>query len=449
MPSKSSLTPSDQHEPSIHQRMRLLKPKPLFTALVALALVVAWFAHQAQQTASPKQGSPSHSPSPLARNLLPLDWGQLNAYQSTITRKEWLHLMETYFATDPSWQDHFLVEERQVRIRKEDQSFFHLRFADPESAIPSPRPWRHPSELTPAPSNRPLEGMRVTIDPGHIGGRWARMEERWFQLNQDKPVQEGDMTLLVGQLLKPKLESLGAIVTFTRDTLEPVTTLRPDTIPADSLPRTANVDPRLLAERLFYRTAEIHARAAKINQELHPDVVLCLHFNAEDWGPSPSSPSLCDHHHLHMIVHGAYTPDEWTDPSQRLQLSLKLLQRLPEIEADLGAEVARSMVAHTSLPPYHYPQGSRNNLNINENPYLWARNLLANRLYMAPVAYFEPYVMNSHPDYLRIQQGDYEGTRIINGKPQPSIFREYAQGAADGLEAWVRKHRSLLPASSH
>jgi hypothetical protein len=45
----------------------------------------------------------------------------------------------------------------------------------------------------------------------------------------------------------------------------------------------------------------------------------------------------------------------------------------------------------------------------------------------------EPYVMNSIHDYARIQAGDYEGLRKINGKQLPSIFREYAEALAKGL----------------
>jgi hypothetical protein len=45
----------------------------------------------------------------------------------------------------------------------------------------------------------------------------------------------------------------------------------------------------------------------------------------------------------------------------------------------------------------------------------------------------EPYVMNSTHDYARIQAGDYEGNREINGQQLPSIFREYANALAQAL----------------
>ena len=54
------------------------------------------------------------------------------------------------------------------------------------------------------------------------------MEERWFQVGNSKPVQEGDLTLRVARLLAPRLRELGAKVSFVRNNDEPTTVKRPD-----------------------------------------------------------------------------------------------------------------------------------------------------------------------------------------------------------------------------
>jgi hypothetical protein len=41
--------------------------------------------------------------------------------------------------------------------------------------------------------------------------------------------------------------------------------------------------------------------------------------------------------------------------------------------------------------------------------------------------------MNSKDVFARIQAGDYEGTRNVNGIERKSIFSEYADSVADGL----------------
>ena len=102
----------------------------------------------------------------------------------------------------------------------------------------------------------------------------------------------------------------------------------------------------------------------------------------------------------------------------------------------MGAIVASVFAERTGLPPYSYDPNSPRAKNVGGNPYLWARNLLANRSYTCPVLFFEPWVMNNREVYARIQEGDYEGTRLVHGRMLPSIMREYAEAVAAGIEAY-------------
>jgi len=49
--------------------------------------------------------------------------------------------------------------------------------------------------------------------------------------------------------------------------------------------------------------------------------------------------------------------------------------------------------------------------------------------------------MNSKDVFARIQAGDYEGTRNVNGIERKSIFREYADSVVDGLVDYYSKAR--------
>ena len=103
------------------------------------------------------------------------------------------------------------------------------------------------------------------------------MEERWYQIEETTPVTEGDMTLLTAKLLAPDLEALGAVVTLVRSSPDPVTELRPDDLRgyAERLLSGAPEEKIIsLSERMFYRTAEIRARARLINNTIRPDLVL-------------------------------------------------------------------------------------------------------------------------------------------------------------------------------
>ena len=407
---------------------------PIFLVLLlALAAVALWLSRPAAKT-------PPAPNSPVLSDLGTVpDWNQFNRFQSTITRADFLREMDGIFTVSPAWRDWFEVGEDEVKIRRSPDpgDSFRLRFAPEGLADPVPRYWRPLAGLPPAPAGRPLEGLKVSIDPGHIGGRWGTMEERWFQIPGNLPVQEGDMTLQVARLLKPRLEALGAIVTLVRSETEPVTPLRPESLREEATKSEAGGDISKLAERLFYRTAEIRARARRVNEELKPDLVLCLHFNADAWG-NPAAPTLVPRNHFHMILNGGYTDDELALADQRHDLLLKLLQGVHEEERKLSASVAAAFVEKNPMPPYLYDPLAKNHRNVDGNPYLWARNLLANRLYQCPVIYFEPYVMNSTDDHARIQAGDYEGLREVAGKMRPSIFREYAEAATLGMQRYYQ-----------
>ena len=102
-------------------------------------------------------------------------------------------------------------------MNRDAQKFFTLRFAGgTEERKLVPRLWRPAKSLPPAERNKPLSGLRIALDPGHLGGSWAKMEERWFQVGDSKPVQEGDLTLSVARLLATRLRDLGAKVSFVR-----------------------------------------------------------------------------------------------------------------------------------------------------------------------------------------------------------------------------------------
>ena len=373
---------------------------------------------------------------------LPPDWKSLAKFQNTITRDEFERLLTTVFTTGEAWRNFIQITEKEALIQTDAPSpddIFLLQFARAESTKLTPRLWKTTSELPPAAQDRPLADLHIAIDPGHIGGDWAKIEERWFVVGTGTPVQEGDMTLHVAKLLKPRLEALGAKISLVRETLEPVTSIRPEAL-LSLATDSATDSPQKLAERLFYRTAEIRARADLVNQVIKPDLVLCLHFNAEAWG-DPNQPTLIDRTHLHLLLNGAYTNEEIMLADQRFAMLQKLLQRTHQEEALLGATVAGTFAEISALPAYNYPPESTNVRPVAGQPYLWVRNLLANRLYDCPVIFMEPYVMNSTIDHARIQSGDYDGLREISGKIQPSIFREYADALAEGLARHYRHSR--------
>ena len=379
--------------------------------------------------------------SPLATQP---DWSQLDQFQRTITRTEFSGLLDRIYAPQGASVNVITITPKAARIRTApSQAPYILQFAsDASSAKPAPRFWRGRSEI-PRASGKPLAGLKLAIDPGHIGGKWSKMEERWFQIGKAKPVVEGDMTLRVAKLLVPRLKALGAEVWLTRSGSEPLTTRRPAQLrkaaAASLRDKGDKVTSRSIAkesERLFYRASEIRRRASLVNDTIRPDLVLCLHFNAEAWG-NPAKPSLVAKNHLHFLVTGAWSRKELEYEDQRYEMLVKLLNRSFPEESAVTKSLAKTTAAATKLPPYIYTGDSA--VRIGESDYIWGRNLLANRLFRCPVVYAEPYVMNSHTVHQRIQAGDYEGRKSVAGASRPSIYREYADAITSGLVDYYGK----------
>lgn len=388
-------------------------------------------------------------------------WPVLEKYQETITHDEFAHLIQNVFCTHGIPSDLITIEEKSARIvtRRNPQSFFTLRFArDETSRARVPRLWRPAKSLPPSKAEKPLAGLRIALDPGHLGGEWAKMEERWFQVGDSSPVTEGDLTLRAARLLAPQLKTLGATVLFVRNRTEPVTAKRPDDfrelakkilikngVPEPRKEVEGSDDPmkeqtvRWQSEILFYRYSEIRRRAVLVNTKLHPDLVLCLHFNAEGWG-DPKNPTLIDRDHMHLLVNGSYLQPELELDDERFEMVRRLLSRAYDEELALADTVAGVMAKATQLPPFEYPT-TLTTTKVGATGYVYARNLLANRLYRCPVLYCEPYVMNSRDGFARVQAGDYEGTRNVNGVERKSIFREYADSVAAGLAEYYSKAR--------
>ena len=391
----------------------------------------------------------------------PPAWKALAKYQKTITHDEFERLLRGVYCSHGIGDELVRVEPEFacILMDRDAQTWFTLRFAkDERTRKPAAALWRIAASLPRPKREKILSGLKIALDPGHIGGAWAKMEERWFKVGDAPPVEEGEMTLRVAQMLAPKLRELGARVSFVRDKTEPVTPLRPDDLKevAREVLKTNGVenpredfagpdDPlkdqtvRWQSEILFYRNSEIRQRARLVNSKLKPDLVLCLHFNAEAWGDE-QNPTLSDKNHLHLLVNGSYVPAELQSDDVRFEMLRRLLSRAYDEESKIADTAAAVMAKKTQLPAYEYTNPD-NITKVGTSGYVYARNLVATRLYQCPVVYFEPYVMNSHEVFARIQAGDYDGTRPINGVERPSIFREYVDSVVEGLAEYYRGAR--------
>lgn len=368
-------------------------------------------------------------------------WKQLYHFSPQVDAGEFQSLLTRYYAVGDSWQEFFRIEGDEIQIKNASETFTY-KMQDAPQGSSRGRYWRRKEEVSGGTADQPLRGLHVALDPGHIGGKCAKLEERWFQIEDNLPVMEGEMTLLVAQHIKPRLEALGAKVSLIRKENEPVGLQRSPHFMAlaEKKVEALDRDPALTqryADKLFYRTAEIRARARKVNKTIKPDLVVALHFNAEGWG-DPARPTLTHSNHFHILLNGAYTSGELAHEDERFELSQKILQGTILEEIALSESFVKAFKRETGLPPFQYEPNSKRAIKVDEEGYIWTRNLLANRLYECPTIFLEPYIMNSHEVHARVQLGDYEGEVELNGTLRKSLFREYADAVTLALKEYYQ-----------
>ena len=418
-------------------------PIPQNARLGFLLLIFVFSGLQAQEPPFPE----------IARLGRVPDWSQLDAYQSTITREEFFYLLSHCYSRSPEDSKGYLrIQEDRVLILKQSNfpelGWYDLRFRREDGlSEPAPKFWRGPLELRDLPANttKPLQGVRIALDPGHIGGKWVTWDDRHFTIGADTlPLKEGEMTLLVAKILQRDLTLLGAEVYLTRETNNPTTTERIETLQGEAksfLLRRGQIPSEgaivSTAKQMFAISSEIRSRGEIVNRTIQPDLALCLHFDASPW-PS-GRPSFRSSNHLHLLINGCYSRAEIAEDDTRFEMVQRILQRVYYEELALSDLVSKTMAHETRLPAFHYD--GKSGMSVNENEFVWARNLLANRIFFCPVLFFEPFCMNHRETHLRVQEGEYPGLREINGIYRKNIYQEYADGITSGLVRYFRQTR--------
>jgi len=344
-------------------------------------------------------------------------WDVLTPYQGTMTRKAFIERIGQRYAPYGAAVSWIEVYDTHALIRAGNAEggdiFYRLRFAKDTDA-------KSPAAIQPKIDTAlPLKGLRVALEPGHVGGDFARMESRYFQVGDEPPVSEGDLTVQVAKLTAQKLRALGAEVFLVRENARPLTGVRGK----------------------GFAEAEVVARAGLVNQQKPFDCLLSIHFDARPWS-RPNKPILTTApSKAHLIISGAYSSKELAREQDRILMLEKALSGSGDTELALAATLGKTIEERTGMAPGAY--FSPNAAALPGHPYVWARNLMVTRLYRCPSVLCELYVMNDTADYARIQAGAYPGLREFGGKLRPNIFEDYANVLTEALLTWHAPQASV------
>lgn len=312
-----------------------------------------------------------------------------------------------------------------------------------------------------------LRGMRIALDPGHMGGDvWDSRTGKYVAQGKTK-VSEGVIALQTALLMEARLRALGAEVLITRRSLAPVTTLAYDKLDVRDYGRRelrlrsledwfqsllgANSEGALPGafeksggvKKAFSENArsdyfamreDLFARDRKI-KEFRPDLTIVIHFDADKASPNPKVTNR-----TRAYVAGAFGKTEFATGESRANFLKHLAKgRQYRRSVVLSEAIVGEIASKLSVPvPSSDVQGS-----LRVAPGVFARNLALTRIVSdAPLTFLECLYYGNPAEFSRLARSD-GGTLQIDGRPMAysSRLRDLADAITSGVVKYAASTR--------
>ncbi len=350
---------------------------------------------------------------------------------------------------------------------------FSVRWSPP---LPKPA-GRHPEP------GKALAGLTIALDPGHMGGdRWDAFTGKYIRNHPDasyrgyKKLSEGELALHTAFALRSKLQALGARVLLTRETLEPVTSKKPEELDleqlgwmairqhawsdwaqkaldpfAEKLPASGPLPAQLVSEakqalrqntdaqgffseqarvRYYGNGEDVTARVALL-ESWKPDLTISLHYDVKvSKEPEADPQGLQDaskkdsRNATKVYVPGGFLADELSQREDRAYFALHAARSGKWDESlRIATQVARALSEGLGIPFEEDDFGN----SIRVAPGVFARNLaLTRKLRTGQLIYIEALYYNYPSEFERLSAKQQGGNARID---------EVAQSIASGLNA--------------
>lgn len=359
-------------------------------------------------------------------------------------------------------------------------SLFGNSFPEEAQALPSGRT-----------AEKPLLGMRIALDPGHLGGtmEFARKTERKFVrmkadprhgLPTDIDFNEGNLALATAMVLKEQLEAAGAEVLVSRtgegkgsmgmdldewlnlerikyEKWSPVRLERGvdledylmkcaganyaeeyDLSPEDSLWWCTKATRRHIY-RIPFLKQDFKDRARKINA-FRPHLTLIIHYNIHETNEADPQGYLrpTDKNYCMAFVPGSFMEGELGKPEDRLAFLCKLLTDDIETSEKACDFILKEHVGQLGVPIMEWDE-SINYLNKaslqTTAEGVFARNLSLTRLINGPMCFGESLLQDNIEECQRFNVGDFTAEGMTT--PVSNRVKEVAQAYFDGVVKWA------------
>lgn len=275
-------------------------------------------------------------------------------------------------------------------------------------------------------SKRSLADCKIAIDPGHFGGEYSHLEQRFVEISFQKNLiafNEGDLTFLTALYLKELLEKEGAKVFLTR-------TKKAEGAFPQNFFQFLQTHPDLWLTqktliqlfRDIYNRLDLYARAEKINT-FKPDITVIIHYNAHN-SEGEKYTSITDKNFNMVFIPGSFGDGELKEKKARYEFLRLVVTSDFLLSKQFSKIVLKKFNEHLQIPTVTPLDAALclGTVSIEVEKGVYARNLALTRLIHGPLCYGESLIQNNLEEALRLSHLDTE----IQGYPCSSRLKEVA-----------------------
>jgi N-acetylmuramoyl-L-alanine amidase len=356
-----------------------------------------------------------------------IDFNEFDKYQFQFTKSEIEKRVKKYLEKDSKIRSHYKVTKDALYIGDLDHNKidYVLNFKTKKN-----------QKIKKSKNKRSLKGLKIAIDPGHFGGDYARLEDRFTNIFLEDPKEEiffdeGTLTYLTAMELKDLLVADGAIVFCTRGGIgkgalddDFFEWLKKNTKHWKSSKALDHLF------RAYYNREDLLQRAAKINA-FNPDITLAIHYNTN----FTQKDSAVKTNYSLAFVPGAFCGGELDKVRNRYEF-LRLLVTNHMVESiRLSENLAKQFVTKLKVPLISNNEIASyiDNFCLKQKDGVYSRNLALTRLVHSPVCYGETLIQNNKNELIRLSKKDTTIDNILCSKR----IKEVAQAYYDGIKRYL------------
>jgi N-acetylmuramoyl-L-alanine amidase len=370
----------------------------------------------------------------IHQSLSCADFHDFDAYQYKLTAEEIELKIRKYLEKDPEIKNYYHLTSQSFSLGDLDhQQIDYVLYLchTPLSCCAPPK------------KNKKKEGLKnvkIAIDPGHFGGVFAELEERYVVISAEKtrnyqPIRfhEGDLTYLTALELERLLKAEGALVFMTRERigegaigedffkwLEMHSDLRKD-LPLSKIFRN------------YYNREDLTERAKKINA-FSPDITVIIHYNAHLTDQEKAQKTLLTQSNYNLaFIPGAFCKGELKSVDDRYEFLRLIVTDHIEESLKLSESITAQFVKQLDVPLIFENEKTSyiDTACLIQKRGIYCRNLVLTRLVHSPMCYGETLVQNNQNEVYKLSECNTSIAGIPCCKRNKEVARAYFEGIKD------------------